>query len=140
MRNMIIDTGPIVALFNRRDNHHIMCKEFFATYTGTLSTTWLVLTEVSYLMPHHLVVTFLDWVVSGGLKVVELPQNVTTHIAQLMRKYHDRPMDLADASLVCLADQLGILDICTIDHADFAIYRTSNGSAMNDVLASRRER
>jgi predicted nucleic acid-binding protein len=45
-------------------------------------------------------------------------------------------MDLADSSLVCLADRLGILDICTIDHADFAIYRTRNGNAMNDVLAS----
>jgi predicted nucleic acid-binding protein len=133
---MIIDTGPIVALFNRRDNHHVMCKLFFETYTGTLFTTWLVLTEVSFLLPHHLVVPFLDWVVSGGLTVVELSQNATTHIAQLMRKYHDRPMDLADASLVCLADRLGILEILTIDHADFAIYRTSNGSAMNDVLAS----
>ncbi len=135
MLNMIIDTGPIVALFNRRDNHHVMCRAFFETFTGSLFTTWLVLTEVCFLLPHHLVVPFLDWVASGGLVDVDLSKKTTTDIAQLMQKYHDRPMDLADASLVCLANQLGLLDICTIDHADFAIYRTSNGGAMNDVLA-----
>lgn len=41
----------------------------------------------------------------------------------LMHKYQDRPMDLADASLVCLAEQRGVRDIFTLDRDDFRIYR-----------------
>jgi predicted nucleic acid-binding protein len=41
----------------------------------------------------------------------------------LMKKYQDRPMDLADASLVALAEEAGLSEIFTLDHADFRIYR-----------------
>ena len=55
--------------------------------------------------------------------------------ARMMRKYADRPMDLADASLVWLANQNGITDIITIDRADFTVYRTTKRKAFRNVFA-----
>ena len=72
---------------------------------------------------------FLQWlhaghvkglVTIGALEPADLPR-----LAALIRKYADRPMDLADASLVRLAEKTGVTDIIAIDRADFAMYRTS---------------
>ena len=51
----------------------------------------------------------------------------------LMDKYHDLPMDLADASLVVTAEELGIQKILTLDK-DFFVYRLANGSAFDKLL------
>ncbi len=55
----------------------------------------------------------------------------------MMHKYGDRPMDLADASLLWVSSRLGVDDVLTIDHADFAAYRNVSGRPLNDLLATR---
>ncbi len=55
-------------------------------------------------------------------------------VAKVMRKYSDRPMDLADASLVWLASRIAVTDIATIDRADFAVYRTIGRKAFRNVF------
>jgi hypothetical protein len=55
-------------------------------------------------------------------------------IPALMRKYHDTPMDFADATLILLAVELRTTDICTLDRRGFAIYRTSTGKRFHLVL------
>jgi hypothetical protein len=134
VRTALIDTGPLVALFNRRDRAHPLITDWLRAYDGTLLTTWLVLTEVGHLVPEYLLPSILRWVAGGGLEVAELPEATATALADLVEKYASRPMDLADASLVWLAGERRISDVLTLDHADFATYRTPLGMAFNDLL------
>lgn len=72
-------------------------------------------------------VKFMHWLVAGGAVVVESRPEDGPAMLQLLQKYRDRPMDLADASLVVLADRLGIAEVLTLDRADFDVYRLPGG-------------
>jgi predicted nucleic acid-binding protein len=72
------------------------------------------------------------WRTAGRLSLHELTGNEIDRMAALMDKYKDRPMDLADASLVAAAEQLGMLRIFTLD-SDFYIYRLANGSTLECI-------
>jgi len=72
------------------------------------------------------------WRAGGRLVLRDLTKEETDHMAALMDKYHDLPMDLADASLVAVADQLGMKTIFALDK-DFHIYRLRDGSALQVV-------
>ena len=101
-----------------------------------LVTTWLVATEVWHLLGVPARLKFMRWVAAGGVAVLELgPQDGPAMLA-LLEKYSDRPMDLADASLVLLADRLGITDILTIDRSDFDVYRLSGNRRFVQVLTT----
>ena len=130
---VLADSGPLAALYNRRDKHHQHALDFFRVHGANLRmlTTWEVVSEVMYFLDFSAAAQsdFLQWLHAGhvkglltigALEPVDLPG-----LAALIRKYADRPMDLADASLVWLAEKTGLTDIITIDRADFAVYRTS---------------
>ena len=72
--------------------------------------------------PHELDITW-RFVRSGALTVAPISDHDLSDIEALMRKYHDRPMDYADATLVHLAPRESISTIFTIDHDDFETYR-----------------
>jgi len=129
---VLADTGPLVALLNRTDAHHQRARVFFGRFKGVLYTTWPVLTEACHLLPRHLRTGFMRWVAGGGVSVQESAAEQPAIIAALMERYADRPMDLADASLICLADTLGITDIITVDQDDFNTYRTGSGKRFNN--------
>lgn len=131
---LIVDTGPLVAWLDAGDGHHEMVREFLEGYTGELMSTWAVLTEVCHLLPEHMVSGFLRWVGAGGLTVVDMPAGIATGLADRMDKYADLPMDLADASLIWLAETSGVLDILTLDRRDFGVYRTERGRSLRNVL------
>ncbi len=76
----------------------------------------------------------MRWIVGGGVAVFELSPGDTSAMLGLLERYRDRPMDLADASLVILAGRLGISDILTVDRADFDIYRLTDGGKFTQVL------
>jgi uncharacterized protein len=71
----------------------------------------------------------LDRVRIASLSIANLPS-----LSAMMLKYSDRQMDLADASLVWLAKTTGVVDIITIDRADFAVYRTNKRKAFKNVF------
>ena len=71
---------------------------------------------------------------AGGLTVVELSTTAMPTLADRMDKYADLPMDLADASLIWVAETTGVLDVVTLDRRDFGIYRTARGKALRNVL------
>lgn len=81
----------------------------------------------------------LLWLHSGAeldrIRIAALKTDDLLGLSQMMRKYADRPMDLADASLVWLANQVDITDILTIDRADFAVYRTNKRKAFRNVFS-----
>ena len=140
MRRVIVDTGPLVAWFDAADAHHHPVRGFLADFQGELLSTWPVLTEVCHLLPERVVPGFLRWVGSGGLSLVELPAVVTFALADRMDKYADLPTDLADASLVWVAESLGVLDILTLDRRDFGVYRTARGKSLRNALETRLSR
>ncbi len=134
MAKVLLDTGPLVAWLDQGDGDHTRCAAFFADYQGPFVTTWPVLTEVCHLLPRHIVGRFMRWVAAGGMTVRELAPTAADDIATLMEKYGDLPMDLADASLVWLAGEMGLDEIATLDVTDFGIYRLPGGKRLTNLL------
>lgn len=122
---IIIDTGPIVALFDKDDQYHQVCVEILKGIKEPLITTWPVLTEAFYLLNFSWRVQDDLWqfIQRGGLKIDLLEESVYPRIGELMKKYHDLPMQLADATLVVLGEEKKLSTVFTLDHKDFRIYK-----------------
>ena len=121
-------------MLDRSDKHHRKITSFLRRYGGRLLTTWPVLTEVCHFLPARTQIAFLKWANEGGLDIRDLPESALASIPAWMEKYIDLPMDLADASLLWIAEQTGIVKILTIDLKDFAAYRLADGKALTAVL------
>ena len=122
MKSWLVDSGPLIALFDRDDAHHERIKVFLKGHPARLFTTWPVLTETCAILPPPCAQDFLTFVERGGASVLDLPSEAVTAIRALMDKYADRPMDFADASLVVLAVRQKMDTILSLD-ADFTVYR-----------------
>ncbi len=135
MKNILIDAGPIIALFNRRDKYHNRVTEYLKGYTGKLITTWPVITETSHMLDFNVnaQIAFLEWINRGGVEVFEISVNKIKRIIEITIKYKDIPMDLADASLIIVSEETGIKEILTIDN-DYYIYRTIKKEMIKNVL------
>lgn len=122
---ILLDTGPIVAFFDRDDQYHALCLENLKKIQEPLLTTWPVITECFYLLDFSLKVKEDLWlfIERGGVEIFPLEKEHYPLCRDLMRRYKDLPMDLADATLVALAEALGISRVFTLDHRDFSIYR-----------------
>ena len=121
----LADTGALLAFLDRADAWHARCREAFAQCRLPLATSSAVLTELFHLVGDSAHETDLAWrfVRSGALTLVSLSDADLPDIDTLMRKYRDRPMDFADATLVHLAQRESISTVFTIDHDDFDTYR-----------------
>jgi uncharacterized protein len=133
----LTDTGPIVALINRNDPNHGRCLAAARNLPQEpLVTSWPCFTEAMYLLHraagHEGQAALWRWRSDGRLTLLDLTAEEVDRMAALMAKYNDRPMDLADASLVVAAERLGVKRIFTVDH-DFHIYRLSDGTALDPV-------
>lgn len=127
MPSILVDTGPLVALAHRRDAWHERCVRFLAGFRGELLTTWPVLTEFSHLVDTPGAIQQLhNWAERGGLRIHAMGHAELKAVCDWMARYADRPMDLADASLVHAACATGILHVWTLDRNDFETYRLPN--------------
>ncbi|TGL46481.1 PIN domain-containing protein [Leptospira wolffii] len=131
----LIDSGPMIALFNASDEYHKSVFKFLKSYKGGLKTTWPVITEAVYLLSFSVSAQsdFLEWIERGGVQISEIAVRDLKYIKNRMQKYSDLPMDLADASLICLAEREEISKIVSID-SDFSIYRTLKGKYLTNLL------
>ena len=122
---ILIDTGPIVALFDKDDRYHALCIEILKEIREPLVTTWPVVTECFYLLNFSWEVQDSLWlfIQRGGIGIYPVEKELVIRCRELMKQYCDLPMDLADATLVALAEVLEISKIFTLDHKDFSIYR-----------------
>lgn len=122
---ILIDTGPIVALFDKDDRRHSLCLDILKEIKAPLLTTWPVLTECFYLLNFSWEVQDSLWLFirRGGIHIYAIEKKDILRCHDLMKQYCDLPMDLADATLVAVADALDISKIFTLDHKDFSIYR-----------------
>ena len=130
-----VDTGPLVALFDKRDKWHDTIKNFLAGHEQALTTSWPVLTEVSFLLEQHVWLDCLTWLEQGAVSIADTPELEIKRILVLSRKYKDLPMDFADASLIVLAELQNQADIITID-SDFDVYRFGVNRKFNNLLRS----
>jgi predicted nucleic acid-binding protein len=135
MQKTIIDSGPLIALFDKSDKYHQELLTFLQSYKGELITSWAVITEVSHMLDFNLKVQidFLKWIELGGIQLYDISQNELKNIRVMMEKYLDIPMDLADATLMYIASKENIKDIVSID-SDFDIYRTLKKQSLNNLL------
>ena len=135
MQKTIIDSGPLIALFDRSDKYHSKVLDFIKSYKGKLITSWAVITEVSHMLDFNLQVQidFLKWCGVGGIEIYNISQDEISNIRIMMEKYIDIPMDLADGTLMYIANKENIKNIVSID-SDFDIYRTLKKQSLNNLL------
>lgn len=139
MRNTaVVDSGPLIALFDRDDAHHKLVVDFFvANKQLQLVTTWAVLNETSALLGSRVgkqaELDFLTWIERGGVTVVSQDASALARMRMLIEKYRDLPLDFADASVAVLAEQSGFTHLLTIDR-DFDVYRDARGKRLKNLL------
>lgn len=135
MKNILIDAGPLIALFDRSDKYHIKAISFLKTLERGLITTWPVITETSHMLSFstRAQANFLEWIERGGLKIYEMEHDHISRLSELTKRYDDVPMDLADASLIVVSEIKGIHQIASID-SDFYNYRDIRNKYLENIF------
>ena len=125
---ILVDAGPLVAMVDADDQHHAKCVTTLRDLREPLATVWPPLTEAMYLLADLPKAQQAIWEMleRGALQLLPLQTPDVPRIWELMRKYADRPMDMADAALLRVAEREGIRKIFTIDRKDFSVYRLHN--------------
>jgi predicted nucleic acid-binding protein len=125
MMQVIMDTGPWVALIDRSEERHRECVEWLKQFKGNIFSSEAVLTEVLYLLNFspRAQSAATDFVLNGAIVLVPSSLESLKKSKRLMERYKDVPMDYADATLVSLAEDLSITRVVTFDVKDFGIYR-----------------
>ncbi len=135
---IIVDTGFWLALVDQKDTYHEAAKQALKKYNEPLITTWCVITETCYLLLTRKGVkaqlAFINSLNQGLFTVFNLEAEHGLKIGQLMDKYADLPMDLADAFLVILAEHLGHGRIFSVDQRDFNTYRWKQSNPFENLL------
>jgi uncharacterized protein len=134
-KKVIIDSGPLVALFNKDDSYHNQSIDFIKNFRGQLFTNLAVITEVFYLLDYSVrdQLNFIKWIAKGAVTIIDLIQSDYERLIELIEKYSDLPIDLADASLMTISERLKIYDVATID-SEFYIYRMKNKKFFTNVF------
>jgi predicted nucleic acid-binding protein len=135
---VLIDTGYWCALGNPRDKFHSQAKLAASTIKEDPITTWPVITETCHLLKREMgaiaVCRFIKMLHHDSIEIFAVKPSHLNHIHALMQKYADLPMDLADASLVILAEELGHGRILSTDRRDFKTYRWKNHKPFQNLL------
>ena len=136
MKKILIDSGPLIALFDSSDKHHKKTIDFIKDNKFTLVTTIASITETLHLLDfnRNAQLDFIEWVNRGGVEIHDIQNVDFQRLKELTEKYRDLPMDFADSCLVYLAEKLNIDNIATIDR-DFTIYRIKGKKNFNILLS-----
>jgi uncharacterized protein len=129
-QRILIDTGPLVALFDRRDAYYDTCRAQARTLPGSLLPCLPVISEAAYLLNrydsnlvHHLFTACRD----GVYELLPLDRTDIEQIDRVIAKYQDLCLDFADAALMHLAEREEIEYVFTLDRRDFSVFRPSTG-------------
>jgi uncharacterized protein len=131
----LIDSGPMIALFNARDMYHQQALAFMKSCRFQLMTTLASVTEVVYTLGRSQSAQqdYLEWILRGAVRIADIELEDLYQIRELMRKYADRPMDFTDATLIAVAQRDDIMHIASFD-SDFDIYRTKAKKKLVNVF------
>jgi predicted nucleic acid-binding protein len=122
---ILVDAGPLVALVDSDDQHHQKCVTALRQIKEPLATVWPALTEALYLLNDLPAGQEAVWdsILRGVIGILPLDVEDIPRIRELMRKYRDRGMELADAALIRTAERENVRKFFTVDRSDFAVYR-----------------
>nr|WP_245212741.1 PIN domain-containing protein [Rhodohalobacter sp. SW132] len=122
-------------MFDKSDQHHERVLGFMKAFEGKLVSTWPVLSEVCYMLDFNreTQLDFLEWVVQGGIDVHNLEQWQLNRIRHRIETYSDLPADLADCTLIDVAETERLNAIITLDR-DFTVYKLENGQFLENLL------
>jgi len=139
---IIADTGFWVGLLDQGDRAHAQCKRALSECREPLATTWPVLTETTHLLFRarnrdaalRLLELLSPLQKQGLVFLYDIPESHWPRLFELMGRYANLPKDLADASLVLLAEHLGHGRILSTDRRDFQAYRWKNHHPFHNLL------
>lgn len=123
---ILVDSGPLVALVDSDDQFHAECSAAFRTLRRQpMGTVWPVLTEAMHFLEDLSKAQDNVWemIARGIVEILPLGPDDVPRIRELMQKYSNRPMDLADAALIRVAEREGVRQFFTVDRKDFSVYR-----------------
>jgi len=137
LSSILIDAGPLIALFDAGDKYHRDIRDFLKKHLYRFISTLAVFTEVSHMLDFNINAqrNFYEWVMCKGVIISDINQNDMPRIVELTGKYADLPMDFADATLVVTAEKTGIREILSLDK-DFDIYRLPGRERIQNVYKS----
>jgi len=132
LKRTLVDTGPIVAILSRSDEHHALCVDQLRDISGRLLTCWPVITEAAWLLRNHsTAIGRLLAALDGRLFELASLDHPDLHpIGAILAKYKGLGLQLADAALVHLANREEIDTIFTLDRRDFGAVRLAHGKAL----------
>ena len=124
---ILVDTGPLVAAADLDDADHRVCVELFASTPGPLIVPALIVAEVCYLLGRHagsrVEASFLRSLADGTLTLAELQPPDFRRMADLVEQYDNLPLGGSDASVVALAERLGVTTVMTLYRRHFSVVR-----------------
>ena len=135
MRSIVVDAGPMIAMFDRDDAHHAQAGEFLRrSGEFRLITTSVVIGEVAAMLSNVQpnLFRFMEWLLS----VVEIDdafREDLPRMIEIMKKYGDLPADLADVSLAALCERRRVNTIASVD-SDFDVYRLPKSKKFENVF------
>jgi uncharacterized protein len=129
--SVLLDTGPLVALFKRADKHHSRSVAWFKAQRGPLLTTQPVITEAWHLLAESARLPLVRFVTAACDIMAGVDHG---RVLAVLEKYRELRLDYADATLVVLAEDRGVRAIATIDVKDFSACRLSNGRSLRLVF------
>ena len=132
-RDVLLDTGPIVATLDASDQWHRSCADSVTELIERCVTTEAVVTEACHLVGRGRARAslVLDFLLDADVPILSLDRSSLRHAARLMDRYATVPMDFADAALVTLADGLQLGAVLTTDRRGFRAYRPASGQAFH---------
>jgi len=136
MKKILIDSGPLIALFDASDKYHNKAVNFIRSNKYPLVTTIASITETLHLLNfnRNAQIDFIEWMHQGAVEIQNIENDDFGRIRDLTEKYRDLPMDFADSCLVYLAEKLSLNTIATIDR-DFSVYRIKGRRKFKVILS-----
>ena len=129
---LLVDTGPIVAILLESDEHHEACVDQLRHIRGPLLTCWPVITEAAWLLRAYprAIRKLLSSFHGRPFELVPLGEADLPAIGAILAKYEGLGIRLADASLLHLANREGIELMFTLDRRDFGVLRLAHGKKL----------
>jgi len=137
VKPVLLDTGVIVALLDRNESTHQACADAVQELQAPLLTCEAVIAESCYLLRNLTGASeaVIENIAAGMFQVAFQLSHEAASVKQVLRKYRERKIDLADACLVRLADIFETGDILTLDR-DFTIYRWGKNKPFRLVVSN----
>ncbi len=130
---ILIDTGPLVCLFDRREEHYEICSEQATTLPGRLYTCLPVITEAAYLLNRQdsrLVDLLFAACRDRVYQLLPIVASDFESIRTIRNRYSDLALDFADAALMHIAERERIEHVFTLDRRDFGVFQTAAGKSL----------